>query len=529
MSTSDIKRMLQLAGVKLNENADFDFGHVEPRTHKVTQIASKPGQADLPVRMINNQGDNPMVDEDDLEPMQGEEQPSDEPQTTLSQGQTVTRYVDGMPSDATVQFAGKMFVTYRDADGSTNTVPRSEFEASLNAPEADNDTPVGESEEVDEAGPSWAKQLAQQNKQRMAQDRDAQKAELVAQEEEKAARQKAALRRIATQFQNFVSDYPDGDAIYMMINAMIAKGYDDLQAARILDKAVKECLGVKSAQKYVDDFMVDYHGGDLGVTEGEVDEAAQSLDPEVQRYVDKINRMYLDSHASDWVQPGMTHEEGKEACYEGILATIAGQHIVPPELTQQVIQAVVDSWGYLGREGEDDLEEGVMDIIKRAIPPEVIERLHNLLHALGIHDSAIISGDVELTPTGYTKLAHKLSSEAMSDADAKDYCKHAIHQLAGKLEEHVPHEMDESDTHLNEFIGGEHRYSYVTDTMGNVQIADAVTGASLYLQGQDAQEFLGAIEQAGGDEDMEQQILSQYEHAMDGQLDAEGNEIGLNI
>jgi hypothetical protein len=377
MSKLDINRILKLAGVKqLNENGDYDFGHVEPRTHKVEAIPSKPGQANLPVRMINRQGDSPLVDEEDGEPMQGEE-----PVKPLEQDQICTLLVNGHPHEVTIQYAGKMFITYRDnLTGKTDTVLRSEFEADLNAPaEA----------EVDED--NWGKPISFQT-----------------------------------------PSYHQTDDMEMNQNNL-----ED-------DPRWNEVNALQAQQQFT---------------------AAKEL----------INQIRYDHHM------------------------------------------------------QESIDEGVMDIIHAAVPPETVEKLHQLLAKIGIHDAAILAHDVDLTPAGYTKLAHKLTGEAMSDADAKDYCKHVMHALAQQLEEHVPHVVDESDEMLHEFIGGEHQFNYVTDTMGNVQISDAVTGASVYLQGQDAQEFLGAIEQAGGDEDLEQDIMSQYEHVMDGQLDAEGNEIGLNF
>jgi hypothetical protein len=96
------------------------------------------------------------------------------------------------------------------------------------------------------------------------------------------------------------------------------------------------------------------------------------------------------------------------------------------------------------------------------------------------------------------------------------------------LEEGRP--LDEAEQ-LDEFegMGGDQRFTYTTDTLGNVNISDSMTGASLYLQGQDAQELLGQLEIYGASPEKVQSILAQYEHAMDNQVDADGEDVGLNI
>jgi hypothetical protein len=69
MSKLNINRIAQLVGYgTLNETADYDFGGVEPRTQKVPFQPSKSGQANLPVRMVNKQGDNPLEEEGICEP-----------------------------------------------------------------------------------------------------------------------------------------------------------------------------------------------------------------------------------------------------------------------------------------------------------------------------------------------------------------------------------------------------------------------------------------------------------------------------
>jgi len=49
--------------------------------------------------------------------------------------------------------------------------------------------------------------------------------------------------------------------------------------------------------------------------------------------------------ACDWVQPGDTHEQGFDACVQGILAHL-------PRANYEEVVAAVRGWGHLGREDE---------------------------------------------------------------------------------------------------------------------------------------------------------------------------------
>lgn len=50
--------------------------------------------------------------------------------------------------------------------------------------------------------------------------------------------------------------------------------------------------------------------------------------------------------ACDWVQPGMTHQQGVEACIEGVWAHVHGS------ADPAAVRKAVLEWGYLGREDE---------------------------------------------------------------------------------------------------------------------------------------------------------------------------------
>jgi hypothetical protein len=179
-------------------------------------------------------------------------------------------------------------------------------------------------------------------------------------------------------------------------------------------------------------------------------------------------------------------------------------------------------------EEDDEVSESVMDTIRQHVNPEVMSKAHSVLLKAGISDIAIQNRDVNMTKAGWTKLAHILSGEAMADMDAEDYCKHVLHALADKLD--AGQSVEESEQ-LDEFVGmgGDQRFTFTTDTLGNVNITDSMTGASTYLQGQDAQELLGQIEMYGATPEAVQDILGQYEYTMDNQVDQDGEELGLGF
>lgn len=360
-----LKRLLQLSGVPLKENADYDFGHVEPRTHKVKPIASKPGQAGLPVRMVNNQGDNPLDDsesdvdgdfEHDLttEDVMGDfDQDTDtddfqEP-TDIEQGHTYTLEIKGQPTPVMIEYDGNRFITFKVmSSGEYFVVTRMEFE----------------------------------------------------------------------------------------------------------------------------DMMIP----------------------------DEIAEAPFDAHSEEEPQKGMYVDVRNEVTdnVEDIPANLMSKNV-----------------------NEDSNVSG------NHFDMDTVQALHKILNRVGIPDAMIQSGDVRLTPQGYKKLAHQLTSEQMDENQAKIFCQDALRDLIDVMDGYKRNGVNEEQ--LDEFVGmgGNERFSYVTDTLGNVQISDAQTGADVYLQGQDAQEFLGAIEQVGDDEDAKQQVMAQYEHVMDNQKDAHGNDVDL--
>jgi hypothetical protein len=469
MDKLNIERIAQLAGYrKLNETADYDFGGVEPRTHKVAAIASRPGQANLPVRNVNLQGDNPLlVDEegedcvDDVVGMEGNCEA--DPQ------------FDGMGDD----YISSMLDMMQRAPVMASSEANMQWMAAANAELARRQT----------------------------------FAQLAAQAEQEAAVQAASaiIEPEAAQVTAPVVDvmldrngYPERMTIVQDGRFFVRAQNQETGELEVIPRDVWDSCVLDNDSMYdnvrvgdrlpqvapetpEDDMVV------LGI--GEDEEMEEGIDwPEEKRHSDK-----------EWDEDEL--DEGAE----------------------------LDMPGHKDRDDEDDeddededLDEGVMDVIRQHVNPEILSKAHNVLTKAGITDMAIMNRDVNMTPSGYTKLAHILTGEPMADMDAEDYCKHVLHALADSLDE--GHPIDESEQ-LDEFVGmgGDQRFTYTTDSMGNVSISDSMTGASTFLQGQDAQEVLGQLEMYGSTPEAVQEILGQYEHTMDGQVDADGNEVGLDI
>jgi hypothetical protein len=428
---NDIERLLKLSGVQMNENGDYDFGHVEPRTHKVKSIASKPGQANLPVRMVNNQGDNPLDDSESDVPGdmehdlttedasvdfdQDTETDTDDFQepTDIEQGHTYTLEIKGQATPVMVEYDGNRFITFKVvASGEYFVVTRMEFED-------------------------------------------------------------------------------------MMIPDEIAEAPFDAHTEEEPQKGM-----------YID-------------VRNEVWDDAEDFEPNLMSKNSKTQESFTiqyDTHVLD---------ESTDLNAITDLGWSYANHIRAMNPKADLKQLKVVSEGTEVWNPIDGLlrESEVHSFVHTDITDDVIDALHKVLKRVGISDKMIENGDVRLTAQGYKKLAHQLTSEQMNDTDAEQFCQRAIHALAHSIDEYT--NMNEEE--LDEFagMGGNERFSYVTDTLGNVQISDAQTGADVYLQGQDAQEFLGAIEQTGDSEEAKQHVMSQYEHVMDNQKNLNGDDFDL--
>jgi hypothetical protein len=175
--------------------------------------------------------------------------------------------------------------------------------------------------------------------------------------------------------------------------------------------------------------------------------------------------------------------------------------------------------------GDNGLEAPVdEDMMPQAISPEMLEKLHGLLNKIGVDDSDIALNSVMLKPSGCVKVAKALTGAPMDEAKATEFVKDAI----GKLAQHLVGEDSVQEDELNEFqdFPEDSRFSYTTDSVGDVTVFDSVEGTSIHLRGSDAIELLGDLQMYGGTAEKEQKILSQYKHVMEngGEIEAEVEE-----
>jgi hypothetical protein len=489
MSKLNIDRIAKLVGYgKLNETADYDFGGVEPRTHKVEMMASKPGQANLPVRNVNKQGDNPLEEEGICEP---------DPQFDGMGDDYITTMIDMMrsapamaSSEANIQWLAAANAELARRATFAQLAAQAEQEAAAQAivaPEADQVTAPVVDVCIDRMGRPEHMTVVQDGRFFVhARNEETGQLEIFPRDE-------------------WDSIVLDNDSMYDNVRVGDRVGIPQAEPETEDDDIVVLCIGEDDDME--EGFELDMPDSDHD-DEEEDDWTIDDCDPEDET----IAGEYGDS----WARRPKVIDEGpwdentnKEA----------------DEIENEYSKGMGKS---MSVNDDDKIDEGVMDTIRQHVNPEIMSKAHSVLLKAGISDSAITNRDVNMKASGWTKLAHILSGEAMADVDAEDYCRHVLHALADRLEEGRP--LDEAEQ-LDEFegMGGDQRFTYTTDTLGNVNISDSMTGASLYLQGQDAQELLGQLEIYGASPEKVQSILAQYEHAMDNQVDADGEDVGLNI
>jgi hypothetical protein len=452
MSKLNINRIAQLVGYgTLNETADYDFGGVEPRTQKVPFQPSKSGQANLPVRMVNKQGDNPLEEEGICEP---------DPQ------------FDGLDED----YLRTMINMMRTTPGMASSEANLQWMAAANAELARRETFAQMSADAEQDAEIDAGPMAAQA--------------IVAPQQGQMSAPICDVMIDRAGFPEHVTVIQDGR--FFVTAKCNDTGETETFPRDVWDSIVLDNdsmydnvrVGDRFPQVAPEDDMVVLGIGedeDTGTGEDTLDEAPWDVDTNAE--CDEVEK-HMDDDEPDTSMMSVNHK----------------------------------------------VREGVMDVIRMHVNPETLSQAHTVLTKAGISDLAITNRDVTMKPSGYTKLAHILTGEAMADVDAEDYCKHVLHALADKLECGEAVEVDES-VQLDEFegMGGDQRFGYTTDSLGNVNITDARTGASLYLQGQDAQELLGTLAIHGSSPEAVQAILSQYEHVLDGQVDGDGDELGLDI
>jgi hypothetical protein len=451
MSKLNINRIAQLVGYgTLNETADYDFGGVEPRTQKVPFQPSKSGQANLPVRNVNKQGDNPLEEESVCEP-------------------------DPRFADMEDDYIRTMMDMMRTAPAMASSEANLQWLAAASAELARRETFAQASAEAE-------------------QDCDRDAGDMAAQ---------AIVAPTSSQVSAPICDV-------MVDRAGFPEHMTVIQDGRFFVTA--KCNDTGETETFPrdvwDNIVLDNDSMYDNVRVG--DRLPQVSSPEDDMIVLGIGEDEDTGIGDETLDEAPWDVDTNKECDE------VEDHMDDDEPNTSMMSV------------NHKVREGVMDVIRMHVNPETLSKAHSVLTNAGISDVAITKRDVTMKPSGYTKLAHILTGEAMADVDAEDYCKHVLHALADKLE--YGEEVDES-VQLDEFegMGGDQRFGYTTDSLGNVNITDARTGASLYLQGQDAQELLGTLAIHGATPEAVQAILSQYEHVLDGQVDDDGDEVGLDI
>ncbi len=166
---------------------------------------------------------------------------------------------------------------------------------------------------------------------------------------------------------------------------------------------------------------------------------------------------------------------------------------------------------------EDTIAPGMPEVTD-----EMLERMHAILTRAGFEDSDIAIGGCKVKDASCPKIAKMLTGS--DQADPVPFVKAVIEKLSEKVMGAVEPAMTE-DT-LEEFAADDAapstRFVHTVDTLGNVTIKDSRTGKEVFLQGEDAMELLGELEMNGKSASMIQNILSQYQHVMEGDLNEEG-------
>jgi hypothetical protein len=164
--------------------------------------------------------------------------------------------------------------------------------------------------------------------------------------------------------------------------------------------------------------------------------------------------------------------------------------------------------------GDNALEAPVdEDMGQAAITADMLEKLHELLNKIGVDDSDIALNSVMLKPSGCVKVAKALTGSPMGEEHAVEFVKDAI----GRLAQHLVGEGSVQEDELNEFhdFPEDSRFTYTTDSVGDVTVFDAIEGTQVHLRGGDAIELLGDLQMYGGTSEKEQKVLAQYQHVME--------------
>lgn len=155
-----------------------------------------------------------------------------------------------------------------------------------------------------------------------------------------------------------------------------------------------------------------------------------------------------------------------------------------------------------------------------AITPIMLSKLNHLLNGIGIQDSDIAMGEVDLDPQKAAMILKNVTGETLAGEAAQGKIAGMVAQLGDRLmgkDEPQSNAPSTQASQLEEFqdIPYGSRFSYVVDSLGNVNIYDGDNGTAVNLTGEDAMQVIAELEAAGNDDDAIQAVLSHYQHVME--------------
>lgn len=152
------------------------------------------------------------------------------------------------------------------------------------------------------------------------------------------------------------------------------------------------------------------------------------------------------------------------------------------------------------------------------ITPIMLSKLNHVLNGIGVQDSDIAMGDIQLSDKAIRNIISSITGES---ENAQHLFDRMIQLLSDRLMGNEPEE------NLNEFmdIPNGSRFSYVLDSLGSVTVYDGDEGTAINLQGSDALELIHELQQVEGDDAAVQDVLAQYQHVMETQEETQQEEV----
>lgn len=175
---------------------------------------------------------------------------------------------------------------------------------------------------------------------------------------------------------------------------------------------------------------------------------------------------------------------------------------------------------------QSDLEEDENDPdAPYAIDDQMIKNMMGLMapEHYDIPREAVAAGDYKVLSGGrmyiggkirpmyeMDQLATDVCMDDFNDGEGAEYVRQVFDRMQGEL-------LGDKQEPVVEFRDGplEKRFNYEVDSLGHVNVTDAKTGKSIFLQGEDALELLGQLDMYGKSDEQVQHILSQYQHVME--------------